>query len=98
MIDLKELRAKAEARKMLFDSITVIALLDRLEKAETALKLYADQKNWMINRKDDLHETKRTIIGDVETFGYQRDEYSSNILQIIAGKTAREYFKEVADT
>ncbi len=72
----------------------VLGLIARIEKLEAALRFYADHNNWMVTRKDDLHEAKRTIVGDVDSYGYQRDEYSPNILQIIGGKTAREALKE----
>jgi len=62
----------------------------KVEKLRDALRFYADANNWMVTTKDELHEARRTIIGDVESYGYQRDEWSLNILQIIAGKTARE--------
>ena len=62
----------------------------RIERLQTALRFYADENNWMVTRKDELHEARRTIIGDVDSYGYQHDERSPNILQIIAGKTARE--------
>lgn len=79
---------------------TVIALLDRIEKLEAQLKeanevaeFYGDEKNWMTTRKDELHEARMTIAQDAESFGYQRDEYSPNIVQLIGGKMARELLR-----
>lgn len=68
----------------------IIELLDRLERYEKALRFYADEKSWRVTREDELHQAIMTIVGDVDSYGYQRDEWSPNILQIIAGKAARE--------
>jgi len=68
----------------------IIEILDRLERYEKALMFYADIKSWRVTREDELHQAIMTIIGDVDSYSYQHDEWSPNILQIIAGKAARE--------
>lgn len=63
----------------------------REDRLENALKKYADPDFWANFKKDELHEANiLTPPEDRESFGYQKDPYSKNILQITGGKIARE--------
>lgn len=69
----------------------------RLALAEEALGFYADEKNWYLEIDPTTHsEFRKTIdLKDTDHFGYQASPESKNILQVIAGKTARDYFDSV---
>lgn len=80
---------------------TVIALIDRIEKLELQLKeanealsWYADEKNWMTTRKDELHEARMTIAQDPDSFGVCSEPGLASTLLLIGGKRARAYLEK----
>lgn len=77
-------------------------LLEKVRKHEEqnklireALRFYANENNWMITRKDELHTAKRMIVGDVDSFGHIEESGLASTLIIIGGKLARESLKKV---
>lgn len=82
-----------------FNPETVLRLLDTIERYEAALKFYATEENWYLH-KDPVtgSEVRRSIVyEDTESYSFQKDPYSPNILQVFAGKTAREALRADAE-
>lgn len=74
-------------------------LKEILAKSQEALEFYANENSWYLH-KDPVtkSEIRRSIVHeDTESFGYQKDPFSDNILQVFAGKTAREALAEIKE-
>lgn len=66
----------------------------QLKEANEALSWYADEKNWMTTRKDELHEARMTIVQDPDSFGVYSEPGLASTLLLIGGKRARAYLKK----
>lgn len=57
-----------------------------------ALEFYANPNSWYLHKdKETGAEVRRSIVyDDTESFGFQSSPESKNILQVFAGKTAKE--------
>lgn len=66
----------------------------QLKEANEALSWYADEKNWMTTRKDELHEARMTIAQDPDSFGVCSEPGLASTLLLIGGKRARAYLKK----
>lgn len=64
-----------------------------------ALEFYAGEDAWYLQKDINTgSEIRRiAILDDTESFGYQHDEYSKNILQVFAGKRARQALKQAGE-
>lgn len=69
-------------------------LESQLKEANEALSWYADEKNWMTTRKDELHEARMTIAQDPDSFGVCSEPGLASTLLLIGGKRARAYLKK----
>lgn len=72
----------------------VAELKAQLKEANEALSWYADEKNWMTTRKDELHEARMTIAQDPDSFGVCSEPGLASTLLLIGGKRAREYVRK----
>lgn len=70
-----------------------IKLRATIKQLVSALEFYADQNNWMVTRKDDLHEARMTIISDARSYGWQRTRGLASELLLIGGRKADEALK-----
>ena len=66
----------------------------QLKEANEVLSWYADEKNWMTTRKDELHEARMTIAQDPDSFGVWSETGLASTLLLIGGKRARAYLKK----
>ncbi len=69
-----------------------LAVKELAQQLVDALEYYANDKNWYLH-KDAVTgaEVRRSIeLGDTESFGYQESPEAKNILQVFAGKHAKE--------
>lgn len=63
---------------------------EMIAELEKALEFYADEGNWMITRKDNLHTAKMTIIADARSYGHIENPGEASTLLVMGGKTAEE--------
>lgn len=98
--DLAELKAYyATFEQISYPHTAIISLIENYERALGVIKYYGDENSYyLVKDQATGSEVRRSIeLEDTESFGFQADPYSKNILQVIGGKRARDFLRSVGE-